>query len=406
MFIRNGDKKYCTYAFLDQGSLHTFCDDHLIEVLRVDSSQSKISLQTLNGLTKDQLTKVCELVVSDLTKQSSFVLPSVHSVETIPVKPNAIKSKSLAEMPHLRDISFKKLRGAKVFLLIGADVPKLFCIKSYRKDPRGTPVVIETPFGWSLLGSSFSPSFNTNCNVNFIRKRDESVRQLVQDMWEADFQKGTGVLDVPNSSEDREAFHKQTSSIKATDDGHYQLPLLWKQEKISLPNNLNVAKQRLSSLKARLSKDPTLKDKYTDVIKLYLSKGYAKQVDSDAQNEQSKIAWYLPHHPVINPHKSKMRVVFDCAAKYRGISLNDQQVRGSDLMNSLIGVLIRFRKERIVMAADVEQMFHHVKVNPEHTDALRFLWWPDGDLQREPLPHQMTVHILGPSHPLVARTSA
>ena len=108
--------------------------------------------------------------------------------------------------------------------------------------------------------------------MNFIRKRDESVEQLVQDMWEADFQKGTGVLDVPNSSEDREAFHEVTSSIKTTDDGHYQLPLLWKQEKIPLPNNLNMAKQRLSSLKARLSKDPTLKDKYTELINSYLSK--------------------------------------------------------------------------------------------------------------------------------------
>ena len=116
--------------------------------------------------------------------------------------------------------------------------------------------------------------------MNFIRKRGESVEQLVQDMWEADFQKGTGVLDVPNSSEDREALHKLTSSIKATDDGHYQLPL--KQEKISLSNNLNMAKQRLSSLKARLSKDRTLKDKYTEVINSYLSKGYAKQVDCDA----------------------------------------------------------------------------------------------------------------------------
>ena len=116
-----------------------------------------------------------------------------------------------------------------------------------------------------------------------------------------------------------------------------------------------------------------------------MSKGYAKQIDCDAQNELSKIAWYLPHHPVINAHKSKIRVVFDCAAKYRGILLNDQLVRGPDLMNSLIGVLIRFRKERIAMAADVEQMFHLVKVDPEHTIALRFLWWPNGDLQREPI---------------------
>ena len=133
VFIRNGDKEYCTDAFLDQGSSHTFCNDHLIEVLQVDGSQNKISLQTLNGLTTDQPTRVCELVVSDLNKQSFFVLPSVHSVETISIKPNAIKGKSVAEMPHLRDISFRELRGAKVSLLIGADVPEMLCIKSYRK---------------------------------------------------------------------------------------------------------------------------------------------------------------------------------------------------------------------------------------------------------------------------------
>ena len=121
--------------------------------------------------------------------------------------------------------------------------PRFFALRAFRKGPLGTPLwLYETPLGWSLLGSSLSPSFSTNCNVNFIRKRDASVEQLVQDMWEADFQKGTGVLDVPNSSEDREALHKLTSFIKATDDGHYQLPLLWKQEKISLPNNLNMAK--------------------------------------------------------------------------------------------------------------------------------------------------------------------
>ena len=68
VFIRNGDKEYCSYAFLDQGSSHTFCDDYLIEVLQVDGSQRKMSLQTLNGLTKDQPTRVCELVVSDVNK--------------------------------------------------------------------------------------------------------------------------------------------------------------------------------------------------------------------------------------------------------------------------------------------------------------------------------------------------
>ena len=64
-------------------------------------------------------------------------------------------------------------------------------------------------------------------------------------------------------------------------------------------------------------------------------------------------------------------------------------------MNSLIGVLIRFRKELIMLVADGEHMFHQVKINPEHRDASRFLWWPNGDLDQNPVPYQMTVHIFG-----------
>jgi len=95
-----------------------------------------------------------------------------------------------------------------------------------------------------------------------------------------------------------------------------------------------------------MSKYLTLKNKYIEVIDTYLSKGHAKQLSCDTSNDQFKITWYLPHHPVINSHKSKIRVVFDCAAKCRNTSLNDKLVSGPDLMNSLIGVLIRFRKEQ------------------------------------------------------------
>ena len=74
-------------------------------------------------------------------------------------------------------------------------------------------------------------------------------------------------------------------------------------------------------------------------------------------------------------------------------SLNDKLVRGADLMNSLIGVLIRFRKGLIELVADVEQMVHQVQVNPNHRDALRFLSWPNGDLDQTPVLYWMTVHI-------------
>ena len=68
-------------------------------------------------------------------------------------------------------------------------------------------------------------------------------------------------------------------------------------------------------------------------------------------------------------------MVFDAAAKFDGTSLNDRLYHGPDLTNNLVGVLIRFREEETAFTADVESMFHQVKVLPEDADALGFLWW-------------------------------
>ena len=87
-------------------------------------------------------------------------------------------------------------------------------------------------------------------------------------------------------------------------------------------------------------------------------------------------------------------MVFDAAARFNGVSLNDQLYQGPDLANSLIGVLIRFREEEIAFTADLEAMFHQVKVLPKEADALRFLCW-SGSLNDHPDEYQMLVHIFG-----------
>lgn len=45
--------------------------------------------------------------------------------------------------------------------------------------------------------------------------------------------------------------------------------------------------------------------------------------------------WYIPHHGVYHPRKpEKIRVVFDCSAKFAGTSLNDHLLTGPDLTNT------------------------------------------------------------------------
>ena len=114
--------------------------------------------------------------------------------------------------------------------------------------------------------------------------------------------------------------------------------------------------------------------------------------------------WYLPHHAVWHPRKpDEPRIVFDCAAKTEGVSLNDQLLKGPENTCSLIGVILRFRVDNVAVAADVRRMYYQVFVAPEDRGALCYLWWPDGDITKEPKTHQMLVHIFGAtSSPSVA----
>ena len=76
---------------------------------------------------------------------------------------------------------------------------------------------------------------------------------------------------------------------------------------------------------------------------------------------------YLPQHGVSCSKKpNKIRIVFDCSARY--ITLNDYLLQGLDLLNSMVGVLTRFREDSIAIMGDIEEMFNKFKVNEEHRD--------------------------------------
>ena len=104
--------------------------------------------------------------------------------------------------------------------------------------------------------------------------------------------------------------------------------------------------------------------------------------------------WYIPHHGVYHhKKKDKVRIVFDCSAKFRGESLNDHLLQGPDLTNTLVGVLNRFRKEPVAFICDVEQMFHQFRVNVEDRNYLRFMWRKDEDFSKEPVEFRMCAHL-------------
>ena len=129
-------------------------------------------------------------------------------------------------------------------------------------------------------------------------------------------------------------------------------------------------------------------------MKEILDNGYAEEVPKDDQPKAGCVS-YIPHHGVYHPHKKKLRVVFDCSARCQGVSINDLLLQGPDLINGLVGILCRFRQERVAVVCDIRKMFYQFRVNDEHRNFLRFLWYKDGKIDSDPIEYRMKVHLFG-----------
>ena len=87
--------------------------------------------------------------------------------------------------------------------------------------------------------------------------------------------------------------------------------------------------------------------------------------------------YYMPHRPVVKESSlaTKVRPVFDTSAKgYNGVSLNDCLETGPSLLPDLPGILIRFRRWKVALSADVSKAFLQIQVCQQDQDVHRFLW--------------------------------
>ena len=149
---------------------------------------------------------------------------------------------------------------------------------------------------------------------------------------------------------------KFLSERKPEVEGHYAVPLLWKDQNIQLPDNRVVAIHLLGLLEKRLQHYSELGEAYKKTIDTDLEKWYIKTLTKEETADQAKRTWCLPHHLVLNLNKpGKIRRVCDAAANYQGFSLNSHLVSGPDLLNNLVVIFMRFIEEKIALSGDIKR---------------------------------------------------
>ncbi len=152
---------------------------------------------------------------------------------------------------------------------------------------------------------------------------------------------------------------------------------------------------RFKSLSRTLEKRPEMKAHFMEFMQKILDSHHAELAPPV---QEGKEYWYLLFFGVYHPQKhNQIRVVFDSSAKFNGVSLNDVLLTGPDMNNSLLGVLLRFRKEPVAITADIQQMFHCFLVREDCRDVLHFVWYKDNDPAKEVVDYRMRVHVFGNS---------
>ena len=381
-----GSKKVTTNAFLDSGSTYSFVASHLLDKMKMKPQRKMpLKVSTIKRQEVMDSSLVPGLVIESLDGDNGMELPPLYVLDHIPVEPEDVPSQEDIDFwTHLQDAGVHlqtTKEDQEIGLLIGANAAGVMEPVEVCPSQDGGPFALKTKYGWVLSGAAKS---SKSVSVNRIRIVDEpGPEDLFEDR--ADTRRGLSVEDV------RWCAQMETGCRRR--GGKYQIKLPFRAgDKPLLDDNRQVALKRLDLLKKVFEKDPKYAEEYKAVMTDLLEKGYAEEAPDDVDPASR---WYLPHFGVRHPQKEKVRVVFDCASKFNGVSLNDTLLQGPDLTNPLLDVLIRFREEQYAFTGDIEAMFMQVLVPEPQRDYLRFLWWPQGDTAKRPREYRNTRHLFG-----------
>ena len=354
----------------------------------------------MQGINAEHTKTKCEIVkfdiIGDFDKQSI----SAVTVSNLNLPSQSVSEDLVREIAKSTSVFIQPYKDAQPTVLIGQDNWRLILTRETREILNMSAAVSRSLLGWSVHGcNNFSTANHVYTSslkkinlksVNLENSVDnEMLHNIVKKYFEID---EFGIRNSGNPILKYENAMKILQKTTSRDESGWKTGLIWKNIEFAKVDSRSTALKRLYMVERRLDRDPAYASLYYREMDRFIKNGYAKRADEDANRPR---IWYLPHFGVTNPNKpGKLRLVFDAAAKTAGISLNDQLDSGPDFLESLPGVLLRFRQYAVAFKADIRDMYLRVGINEEDRGALRFLW-RDAERKKYPDVYEMTCLVFG-----------
>ncbi|XP_069114175.1 uncharacterized protein [Argopecten irradians] len=409
------------YAMIDDQSNMSLARSEVFDQLGVRGNQHNYVLSSLAGTSNTSGRDSTKITVESVDMSVSLDIPLLLECDRVPEIREEIPTPEVVESyAHLRDISIPPVDNtARISMLIGRDVIRAHHVLDQRIGPTNTPYAQKLPLGWvvigeTCLGRTHIPELVNVCKTNLLANgrpslfkpcpnefaclydvsRSSNLKRPDQ-LGENVFQRTKDDEKISMSQEDRIFLDIMETELVKGKDGKWVAPLPFRDPRPRLANNRAQALKRAKTLDSSLRKDPVKRQHFVTFMDNIFKSGHAELAPDLKENEE---CWYLPIFGVYHPRKpGQLRAVFDSSAKHNGVSLNDVLMSGPDLSNSLLGVLMRFRREPIAIVGDVQQMFYCFQVREDHRNYLRFLWYKENDPDKELVEYRMRVHVFGNS---------
>lgn len=235
-------------------------------------------------------------------------------------------------------------------------------------------VCTETTIGWYMNGEV--PIMKTQTMAAKTIAMSTTTKEITA-LWELD---ALGITDSAEkkTQQEQDLKVKEDFQRKLTreSDGRYVAKLPWVSESVSLPSNRAVAAKRLEGATNKLISKKEFEN-YDGIFRAWEAEGIIEEVQ--VQNDDTS-GHYLPHRPVFKPESltTPVRPVFDASCKVgNNPFLNQCLEKGPNMLELILSILLRFRREKVGAIADIRKAFQMIQVDQGDRKFQRFLWWRD-----------------------------
>ncbi|XP_031353317.1 uncharacterized protein LOC116178110 [Photinus pyralis] len=339
-------------ALLDSGSMSNFITEGLSNKLGLPFNKTNFAISGV-GQSNTTVQSYVNVKFFSLNRTysntiSCLVLRKItNDLPIITFNKNDLK---IPQNLNLADPNFHKT--GPIDLLLGSVIFwQLMCVGQVQLC---AVTIQKTRLGWVLggkLGNAEDSMQSISCCA-VQSPNNESLDKTLTKFWTVE-----EINTKPKFSEAEQFCEAHfVKNLKRSSDNRFIVKIPLKNNFSDLGNSRELALSRFYSLERRLMKNERLRLDYLKFMDEYKALGHMTEITNDDDN---KISYWLPHHAVIRESSltTKLRVVFDASMKTdSGLSLNDVQFVGPTIQNELFSIVLRFRKYKYVMTADVSKI--------------------------------------------------